>query len=246
MKFPSLASDEVHCWSVPLDASPHLPATLSQDERDRCARFRFERDGRRFGVAHGALRGLLGSYLEIPPERVRFAANEFGRPELGPEFGGRLKFNLSHSGDLALIAIAEHADVGVDVEVIRPSADYDDIARHFFSPDEIRQLNETPSRLRPEAFLMRWTQMEAYVKARGEGLGTPLTSFSVSTLHKAWSIYTLQPAPGYVGALAFERAGWRLRQWRWNLEGRVRASGPDGAGPGSARPGSRGARAACP
>jgi 4'-phosphopantetheinyl transferase len=221
MMVPNLASNEVHTWCVrldlPQDVSARLYATLSPDERNRSARLRFDRDRQRFVAAHGALRGLLGRYLGTHPWQVRFVVNEFGRPELSSEFGRRLKFNLSHSADLALIAIAADADIGVDVEYIRPSADYDDIAQHFFSPAEVRQLNEVPSHLHPIAFLTCWTQKEAYVKARGEGFEIPLTSFSVPHLHDAWSLYTLQPAPGYVGTLAIERRGWRLRQWHWQF-----------------------------
>src|SRR5262245_52936668 len=105
-----LASDEVHSWcatlDVPAETFARLYATLSCDERNRSDRLRFERDRRRFIVAHGVLHELLGQYLRTEPGRVRFVYNAFGKPEPSPEFGSRLKFNLSHSADLALIAIA--------------------------------------------------------------------------------------------------------------------------------------------
>jgi len=215
----NLAADEVHTWSVPLDV-PHdgiadLVATLTPEERIRSARFQFDRDRWRYVVAHGVLHDLLGRYLGIHPGLLGFVVNEFGRPELGREFGGRLKFNLSHSADLALIAVAANSDVGVDVERIRADAELGDIAQIFFSPSEVRQLNEAPGHLRSESFFKCWTQKEAYVKARGEGFEIPLTSFSVSDLHDEWSLRTLQPAPGYVGAVAIGRKGWRLKQWYW-------------------------------
>ena len=106
---------EVHSWCVRLDVPPEtsadLYATLTSDEQNRSARLRFERDRRRFVVARGVLRELLGSYLGIPAGAVRFVYNAFGKPELSPELG-RLKFNLSHSADLALIAIAADAEIG--------------------------------------------------------------------------------------------------------------------------------------
>lgn len=214
-----LAAREVHSWCVPLDVPPDaydiLHASLSCEERTRSARFRSEQDRRRFVVAHGALRGLLGRYLGIHPGQVRLVADASGKPELSPEFGSRLRFNLSHSAGLALIAIAADADIGVDVEYVRPSPEYADIARDFFSAEEVQQLTGFPDHLDAEAFLRCWTQKEAYVKARGEGLAIPLSSFSVPHVPGAWSLYTLQPAPGYVGALAIERKGWRLRQWHW-------------------------------
>src|SRR5881394_833913 len=105
--------DAVDGWCVRLDAAPEpFYATLSDDERSRAARFRFERDRQRFVVARGVLRELLGRYLDIDPGQIRFVYNAFGKPELHPDFGGGLNFNLAHSADLALIAIARDARVG--------------------------------------------------------------------------------------------------------------------------------------
>jgi 4'-phosphopantetheinyl transferase len=205
---------EIRCWSVRLDVAPEACyATLSDDERSRAARFRFERDRRRFVVARGALRDLLGRYLGADPGQIRFVYNAFGKPELHPEFGGRLKFNLAHSADLALIAIGRDADIGVDVEHIkgRGESNYADVARSFFSTTEVDALSRVPTHLYDQAFFSCWTMKEAYVKGRGEGLTIPLTSFSVPiTADPAaaavrcghWSLFTLQPAPGYIGALA--------------------------------------------
>ena len=209
-----LARGAAHSWSVPLDVPPEtsaaLYATLTEDERSRSARFRFERDRRRFIVAHGALRDLLGRYLGINPEEIRFVTNPFGKPALDPALGSRLEFNLSHSADLALIAIAG-AEVGVDLERIRAQPDYAAIAGHCFSAAEADSLNSLPSHLQAEAFFSCWTKKEACVKARGEGLAT--TTDPVPTpadLHGAYSLFTLHPAPGYVGALAVAGSGWRL------------------------------------
>lgn len=209
-----LAHGEAHCWCVPLDVPPEttaaLYATLTEEERSRSARFRFEPDRRRFIVAHGALRNLLGRYLGTHPEEIRFVTNAFGKPALDPEFGSQLQFNLSHSADLALIAIAG-ADVGVDLEHIRAQPDYTAIAEYFFSAAEVDYLTRLPIHLQAQAFFSCWTKKEACVKARGEGLA--MTTDSVLTpvdLHGAWSLYTLHPAPGYVGALAIGGSGWRV------------------------------------
>jgi len=239
-----LASDEVHSWCASLDVSPEtsarLYATLTPDERTRRERFRFERDQQRFIVARGVLRDLLGRYLQIQPGKISFVYNAFGKPDLSPEFANRLKFNLSHSAGLALIAIATASNVGVDLEYIRAQSDYADIARHFFSADEVDYLSALPGHLYDEAFFSCWTKKEAYLKARGEGLAIPLNSFSVplttGPAHtpvdlyvaskdivpaKRWSLYTLRPASGYAGALAIEGTGWRLRQWQWRMPQRV-------------------------
>jgi 4'-phosphopantetheinyl transferase len=226
-----LASGEVHSWcaslDVPAETSARHYATLTPDERTRSARFRFERDRQRFIVARGVLRDLLGRYLQTQPGQVRFVYNAFGKPDLSPEFADRLKFNLSHSGRLAVIAIATASDVGVDLEYIRAESDYAEIARRFFSAAEVDHLMALPSHLYAEAFFSCWTKKEAYLKACGEGLAIPLNSFSVPLttdppahapvdLH-GWSLYTLRPAPGYAGALAIEGTGWRLRQWQWKM-----------------------------
>jgi 4'-phosphopantetheinyl transferase len=239
-----LASDEIHSWcaslDVPPDASARLYATLTSDERTRSARFYFERDQQRFIVARGVLRDLLGRYLQTQPSQIRFVYNAFGKPDLSPEFTARLKFNLSHSAGLALIAVATASNVGVDLEYIRAQSDYADIARRFFSAAEVDYLTALPSHLYAEAFFSCWTKKEAYVKACGEGLAIPLNSFSVPLTTdpghtpvdldvaskgivsaKRWSLYTLRPAPGYAGALAIEGTGWRLRQWQWKMPQRV-------------------------
>lgn len=224
-----LPPHEVHVWRASLDVSAEtracLYATLTPDERARGTGFRFERDRQRFIVARGTLRALLGRYLQTEPGQIRFVHNAFGKPGLGPEFAVRLKFNLSHSASVALIAFAT-ADVGVDLEYIRAHPDYADVARHFFSPAEIDNLRALPSHLHAEAFFSCWTKKEAYLKARGEGLALPLNGFSVPlTADPAqapvdvhgWSLHTLRPAPGFAGALAIEGAGWRLREWQWTM-----------------------------
>ena len=230
IQMTTLASDEVHSWCASLDVPPETSArlyeTLTPEERTRSARFQFERDRRRFIVARGVLRDLLGRYLQTQPGQISFVYNAFGKPDLGPDFANRLKFNLSHSADRALIAVATASDVGVDLEYIQAQSDHAEIARRFFSAAEVDYLTALPSHLYTENFFSCWTKKEAYLKACGEGLAIPLNSFSVTLTPDSaptpgdlsgWSLYTLRPAPGYVGALAIEGTGWRLRQWEWKV-----------------------------
>jgi 4'-phosphopantetheinyl transferase len=163
------------------------------------------------------LRDLLSRYLQTQPGQIRFVYNAFGKPDLGPEFGNRLGFNLSHSAELALVAIATASSVGVDVEYIRTEPDDAEIARRFFSAAEVDYLNAVPSHLYAEAFFGCWTKKEAYLKACGEGLATTDPPAHAPVDLQGWSLYTLRPAPGYAGALAIEGTGWRLRQrqWKW-------------------------------
>ncbi|HZL95487.1 MAG TPA: 4'-phosphopantetheinyl transferase superfamily protein [Vicinamibacterales bacterium] len=181
----------------------------------------------------------MGRYLKTRPDRISYVYNAFGKPELSPRFGSSLKFNLSHSAGLALIAITTDSNVGVDLESIRPQSDLADIARRFFSAAEADCLMAVPSHLRTEAFFSCWTKKEAYLKACGEGFAIPLDRFSIPLTNdavqtpvdfhvasngvgpaKRWSIYTLKPAPGYVGALAIAGTGWRLSQWPWEMPSR--------------------------
>ena len=235
-----VAPGEVHVWCADLDITTEtfdrLSATLAVDERNRSARFRFQRDRQHFIVAHGVLRQLLGQYLQTEPGRIGYEYQAFGKPQLSPRFGGRLNFNLSHSAGLALVAIAAESEVGVDIEYIRAQSDYAELARNFFSAAEVDQLSALPDHLYAEAFIGCWTKKEAYVKARGRGLTIPLKDFTVpltthpaqgaATLHATsndidqampWSVYTLRPAPGYIGALAIQGCGWRLSQWQWEM-----------------------------
>jgi 4'-phosphopantetheinyl transferase len=143
--------------------------------------------------------------------------NPFGKPDLSPELGGRLRFNLSHSAGLALIAVAADSNVGVDLEQMGAQPEFAEIAGCFFSAPEVEQLNALPSHLYTERFLCCWTKKEAFVKARGEGLAIRLDSFSVPVANdssdvpmelcvpsndalpaKRWTLHTLRPAPDYV------------------------------------------------
>lgn len=229
---------EVHVWCAGLDVSAdtvgRLYATLSSTERERHSRFRFRRDQQRFVAAHGALRDILGRYLGVPPDQVRYVCNPSGKPELDPVLRSGLRFNLSHSSDLALVAVATHARVGVDVEAIREESGYAEIAQHFFSPLEVRRLHGLSKPLYAEAFLGHWTRKEACLKALGEGLATSQERGSLASALRPrrraavlgqvpdgcmangnWSVHALRPAPGYIGALAIEGHGWHVHEYPW-------------------------------
>jgi 4'-phosphopantetheinyl transferase len=222
----------VHVWRATLawpDAAAHrLEQCLSADERDKMQRFRFERDRRRYLVGRGLLRSLLGRYLDVAPQDLRFETTAAGKPHLASG-QGQLQFNLAHSGEYVLIAIADGRAVGIDVEAIRDDFDIGEIAVHFFSLDERRDLEMLTGRARIEAFFECWTRKEAYVKARGEGLSLPLDQFDVSLRAgeparliatrpdpaeaTRWQLSSLGVADGYKAALAVEGQGSTLRFW---------------------------------
>ena len=235
-----LGEDEIHVWCAELDppggAAERLGAILSPDERTRAARFCLERVRSRFVVCRGVLRTILGRYLGGAPEGLRFVYGDRGKPALAPPEGTDLRFNVSHSDGLALFAVARGREVGVDVERLRPLPRVERIAERFFSLPERKALLELPPERRAEAFFTCWTRKEAYVKARGEGLGHPLDQFAVSLVPgeaarlwaagdgdereiARWSLDALVPAPGYVAALAALGGGWRLARREFPLGG---------------------------
>jgi 4'-phosphopantetheinyl transferase len=215
-----LGPDEVHVWSADLDRLPGalLREPLSTDERERGRRFHFERDRRRFVTARGLLRRLLGHYLGLDPSRLRFGYGPRGKPFLAGE--DELRFNVSHSGGLALLAFARGREVGVDVERERPVPEAEDIARRYFSAWEERELRLLTEGERRAAFFRCWTRKEAFIKATGDGLSRPLDAFDVTlapgeparlvrvegepeAAFRFW-LEDVSPAPGFAGALAVE------------------------------------------
>jgi len=216
--------DEIHVWQAKLDAPrfelSSLHETLTADERDRAARFHFERHRRRFIVARGILRSIIARYFRIDAGGIRFDYGAKGKPLLAEPKVEKFGFNVSHSGDLALYAFAPGADIGVDVEIIRPVDEMDAIAKRFFSPLEYDILQRLPQADRLEAFFCCWTRKEAYIKAEGLGFWIPLDSFAVSVAPSEparfielkadslqagpWALHHIRPASDAVGAVAIQ------------------------------------------
>ncbi|MDO8540966.1 MAG: hypothetical protein Q7S40_11065 [Opitutaceae bacterium] len=166
-----LEPDEAHVWRTSLLASDaHIDAfaqTLSADERERAARFRFAIHRRRFVAGRGKLRSLLGRYLGHAPADLEFAYSPNGKPSLARSPNARsLFFNASHTEDCAMIAVTWVGEIGVDAEQVRPIPEWRDIARCILAPDPDAEI---PSTL--HEFFKEWTRHEARVKATGLGLG---------------------------------------------------------------------------
>jgi 4'-phosphopantetheinyl transferase len=181
----------VHIWKVRLDG-PALAdseaSVLSSDETARANRFHFEKDRVRFIRCRSALRRLLGEYLAIPAAEIHFKYLTNGKPQVNAEQNPRsLQFNVSHSADLALIAvgvigaIGNEKQLGVDIEKIRGDVDTNLLSERFFSSLEREGLRWLPEHLRVPGFFACWTRKEALLKATGDGLSVPLADFSVST-----------------------------------------------------------------
>ena len=231
----SLSRGEVHVWRASLDVpAPRIQARkeiLSADELGRVVRFRFRRDRHRYIVARGLLRTILGGYLRIDPIDIRFEYSDFGKPSLPARTGqAAIRFNVSHSGGLALYAFTLDRDIGVDLERITSMDDAEVGSMRFFSPQEKVQFQALNPSQKREAFFASWTCKEAYIKAKGHGLSLPLDRIRVSLdLRKPakllditgapqeaarWSLRRLTASPGCAAALAVEGHRFRLACWQ--------------------------------
>ncbi len=207
---------EIHVWEFRSEA-PGWPRedvvkTLSADERERAARFHFERDTQRFSITRARMRSILGMYVRSDPSELTFAYGERGKPTLQTT---DVRFNVSHSGDRAVLAVATGRDVGVDIEQIRRNVECDQLAERFFSPverDFIRGLSRDE---KLTVFFRLWTCKEAFLKAHGAGLSRSLSSFEIrlgstpsqllkvrgdAEEEKRWCLVELDPPAGYASA----------------------------------------------
>src|SRR3984957_15367111 len=219
-------SRAVHLWIVRLEAGEdnfaRSLAVLSPEETARAERFHFDRHRRAFILGRAGLRFLLASYLDMDAAAVQFVYGPQGKPALAPMLKNDpclLRFNASHSGDLAAYAFTTGWEIGVDVERYRALPDLENIARRFFSSEEPNELLELSLTERTPGFFNCWTRKEAYIKAMGGGLSIPLDSFRVTLVpgaaarmvsldgsnHAAghWTLHDFTPAPDYAGAIAY-------------------------------------------
>jgi len=236
---PRLADDEVHVWALPLDISaPALEALkelLSPDELTRAARYHSADLGRRFIACRGQVRRILAAYVNASPERLRFPLGQHGKPAL--ELAGSIadhRFNVSNSQSLALCAVTLQHEIGVDVEFVREARDVEILAARFFAQQEIQDLHSIPEAERLKAFYHCWTRKEAVLKAVGDGLSIPLDQLVVSVTDtqpprvisfagdpagaRDWWLDSLEPAKGYLGAVAAPLAELKTACWRSQTE----------------------------
>jgi len=199
---------------------------LDSGELKRLERLRGSEVGRRWLVSRAALREILAAELRVSPASVRLRLDDHGRPRLDPVTDDAvLDFNLSHSGELALIAVAHGASVGVDVERLRPGRNPLRVADRFFSPAEVRAVKAVAPESQPGEFLRYWTAKEALAKGLGLGLKAPrgeleLAQDADGSLAPAraagWTLTEIAALPeGYFGSLAVEGAPARMAVRDW-------------------------------
>lgn len=210
---PALENN-VHVWAVRLDdASVDLNHDLiSPDEKERAARFKFERDRRRYLAAHIALHDILRRYLPIDSPRLSFDLGANGKPRLAQARApSGVEFNLSHSNEMALLAVCHRREVGVDIEYVKEDFEFQQIAERFFTAREVAAMRELPASLQRQAFFKCWTSKEAFLKAKGTGLSGALDEVEIALSGDeqvritanvpGWSLSELDAIDGYQAAL---------------------------------------------
>jgi 4'-phosphopantetheinyl transferase len=158
------------------EAAQTCARMLSEDERERWQRFKFEKHRREYLATHALARIALSYHSGVPPDALRFQLNAYGKPSIDPDCG--LHFNLSNSLSLVVCLTSEGAEVGVDVESRARSASIAEVGPRMFSLPELEQLENLCEDEKPERALRLWALKEAYIKARGMGLALPLNKFS--------------------------------------------------------------------
>lgn len=226
----------MHVWraivDIPFAGLQVYQETLSPDELERALRFKFSQHRRRFTAARGILRQILARYLGKPPGDIRLQSGPFGKPLLQDPAESTLHFNVSHSQQLAVVAVSHDFEVGIDLEADRDSLDYAGLAERICSPEEFTVFRNLPQAEQRAAFFRCWTRKEAFVKALGKGFSFPLkhvtVSFTPDELPRilnvqgqspdAWSLFNLPLGQGFWGALAVAGRPSIIQGWDYHLE----------------------------
>jgi 4'-phosphopantetheinyl transferase len=233
-KIPDIGLKEVHLWSICLDQTGSsvndFASILSKEEYNRANSYISETIRRRYIVSHGFLRIILGSYFSREPQEVHIRYACFGKPYLTDHLDQEIiQFSMSHSEEQALFAFAQKNRVGIDLEQIRELPNMEQIVKRYFSARENAEFLQLLPQHRLIGFFNGWTRKEAFVKAIGRGMTFPLRKIEVTLspniraellnaegypeLLLSWSLYHLEPAPGYLAALAVEGQNFEIKPY---------------------------------
>ena len=181
---PPLTSNQLHLMVASLDTlasnRERTSAVIDVEEQARAERFVNATHGDNFRLVRGTLRLCLAAYLGLAAEDIRFDFNKYGKPEIVPEQNHKaLRFNISHSHQMAAFAFTEEKPIGVDIEFIKPMKDMAGLAEHVCCPQELDEFNAIAPQERQKAFFRLWTRKEAFIKAKGQGLSMGLRSIYI-------------------------------------------------------------------
>jgi len=216
---PRLNAGEIHVWKASLDATSSTDdlGSLSPDEVERAARYRFARDRGRFVAGRTLLRTIVAGYLGRRPADLVFEYDKHGKPRLIQRADETpLHFNVTHSDSIALYAVAKDGEVGIDMERVREIPEWKSIAGGCFTAHECARLRRLSVERRQKEFFHAWTCEEAFLKASGQGLsGEKIGRDSVRD--SGYSLHALDPAPGYMAALVSRHPVGRVVFMTWSV-----------------------------
>ncbi len=234
-----LSPEIAHVIRIRLDLAREqwspLIELLSDEERARATRFRFDDPRRQFVICRATLKQILGTAYGVAPNALSFQYGSRGKPELSLQDLNssvpQIEFNVSHSGTIGLIAISVGAPVGIDVEEFDPTVKFLQLAERFFAPLEASELKSLPPEKQLHGFYRCWTCKEAYIKAKGDGLSLSLSSFCVaidpdqpaSLCHVdgqpdepiQWTTQSLNIGENQAAAVMVRRPDCRIALWDW-------------------------------
>jgi 4'-phosphopantetheinyl transferase len=230
---PQLVQGAVHVWRASVcqatQSLDQLAETLSSTERDQIAQLRFEHHRRRSIASRGILRAILARYLHCDPAALQFEYGTYGKPTIANLNASlKLEFNLSHSHELILYAIAQQP-VGIDLEFVKERTQCDRLIKRYFSIEEQAALNSLSSAAKHHAFCHYWTCKEAVLKAQGLGIFSlktiqlnpiqeslqPLFGTEFCQVINPWCLYSFEPEPNYLASIAIELPKMQLKYWQW-------------------------------
>ena len=182
----ALEEGTIHIWLSYLNLHEarikHLYPLLDSEEKERSERFKFYKHRKRFIVSHGFMRSVLSLYLDTPADLLEFSLREQGKPKLIQNHDETdIRFNLTHSNNLALLAIRQSHEVGIDVEFTERKNEWYKIIKRFYTETEQKAIFSLPENQQASAFFKVWTRKEAHMKVTGQGLHLSPTQFTVST-----------------------------------------------------------------
>lgn len=183
-----ISNNDIHVWCVFCDAitDPQLlsryHSLLNENEKSQHRRFYFEKHRHQYLVTRALVRSVLSLYEKrVTPEQWQFKKNNYGKPYISNiDLVTHLRYNLSHTDELIVMAVILNQEIGIDVEYLPRLGMMSDIANKFFSPHEAKQLQGLREEQKINRFCDLWTLKEAYIKACGMGLSIPLNHFSYS------------------------------------------------------------------
>ncbi|MGJ8639254.1 MAG: 4'-phosphopantetheinyl transferase family protein [Opitutaceae bacterium] len=231
---PDMPANEIHVWSWRLeqltrDIEAAVYPSLTGSERARHSNFRFSKDREHYLLAHYMLRTIIEFYCGSEVAGREFVTNSYGKPSIGNSV---FEFNLSHSGEYAVVACSMKIPLGVDVEKKRSDFDYLEVGEHFFTYEECCHIRSSDDS--EDTFFRYWTIKEAIVKAIGQGLSVGLNSISLGLDQccpevvtwessqegaKDYAIVECSPDPAYSMSLAYEVGSGNISIQRFDFGG---------------------------